>query len=297
MDRRQFLTTGLAVGGSATVAGCLDDVLGEDGDLGSRSSSFADVGNWLPEPKRIMASNAEGYSVEARSPARLLEVLGDLAVVGGFEPTVPFASPNGRKLPTSIEGSVTDGSFEVHVGEFNPEWTNEQLAATDDWQAERLRDGHGSYVHDNNRAAIVFSDGVYIRTQGADALGLAEEILDAESGDVTRYDEADDAMAEIENTLPFGHELSTETFAPRDNSFPESGAFENTIGYGVNETIHDDGTDETEVHVFLDEVDIREREIDEYIEESGEFSHYRDRPTVTIDGRVVIIEGTKRTIF
>jgi hypothetical protein len=44
--------------------------------------------------------------------------------------------------------------------------------------------------------------------------------------------------------------------------------------------------------VFLGERDVREREIETYIDESGEFNNFQQRPEFEVDGRTVEITGS-----
>jgi len=121
-----------------------------------------------------------------------------------------------------------------------------------------------------------------------------ETVIDASQGNVTRYPDADRDMSVLADALPSGHDLSANIRnEAREQSTPESGIFGGQVGTGSASTIDGRDQKDTEVLVFVEESDIVEREIETYINESGQFSNYESRPEFSIDGRTVTIEGSR----
>lgn len=286
MNRRQFLAAGSTVA-AAGLAGCTD-LLGDDdaGELG-------DVSAWLPDPRQV-DSDLDHYQFSASSPAALTDAIDDLFLESFARPEPQFGAVTSADVDTMIEVETDTGqAFDVYLGSFDDEWAETNLEGAD-YERVRSVDELTIYDRDDVEAVGISSDVAIETTDGSadpDAAQLVELVLDTESGEVTQYTEALSDMEALMDTLPSGHEVEGETFPRVEDNAPEAGLFEQQVGRGRSETLDGRETDETEVLVFLDEGDIVERDIEQYIEESGEFADFLSRPDYEIDGRTVTISG------
>lgn len=287
MNRRQFLLAGSTVA-TAGLAGCTDILGGDD------AGSLGDVSAWLPDPRQV-DSNLDHYQFSATSPAALVDAIDDRALEFEFRPNPQFGAVTSTDVDTQIEVDTGTGqSFTVYLGSFDDEWAETNLEGVG---YDRVRSIDDLTIYDRNDGdAVAVSSEIAIEAGDSstdpDAAQLAELILDTEGGEVTRYTDALSDMEVLMDTLPGGHIVEGESFDRVESNAPDSGVFERQVAEGESTTINGREVEETEVLVFLDEGDVVERDIEEYIEESGQFSDYLSRPDYEIDGRSVTITGT-----
>ena len=293
MNRRQFLLAGSSAAATAGLAGCTDFIGGDGGDI-------SDVGTWLPDPRDI-DSDLDHYSFEARSPAAQAEAVDDLVLETTFRPSLDFGSVSVTDVDNTVSASMSTGSanysFDLYFGSFDADWIETNVR-------------NGGYGRDRSEGDLtIYEDGDDVRShaiavsgdtvieashdgEDADATRLVTTLLDTEAGEVSRYTDALSDMSDLLDRLPGGHQVTGETFERTENNDPEFGEFRNQVASGRSETITGREIDRSEVLVFLDEADVVERDIDRYIEESGQFADFLGQPSYEIAGRTVTISGT-----
>ena len=298
MQRREFVLGSAGVGVTA-VAGCLDAVPGLGG---SGPGSFDDIVAWLPEPSAL-SGELNHYSVSATTPAEIADQIKEPLFENNYRPNPPYANPTARDVEYSIEAesTVADVSvnFQIYVGSFNVEWVEQRLRNDDGITSEGNHEEFQVYSTDSQAYAV--SEDAYVVTEEANFLeesepvAVAETIIDTSVGDVDTYADASDNMDVLADAIPSGHELAGETFEPVEGSEPANGQLERLVARGSSSTLDGNVTKAATVLVFEDETDVRERDLEEFAQESGEFSEYRDTPEISTDGRVATIEGQRPT--
>ena len=261
-------------------------------DFSVGGSNPGDIGMWLPDPRQV-DPDLDHYMFESFSPAVQAPAEYDRVSdpEDGLDPR--FDSISIGDTETVI--SVTKGnySFDLYFGSFDVSRIEDELENTE-YDPVRSTNELAIYTRENTEAVGVSSE-VFIETiddsDDPNAGGLVELLFDTENGEVTRYTEALSDMQVLMNTLPSGHIVEGETFARVENNAPSSGVFERQVAEGRVESFDRRVVDRTEVLVFLGEGDIVARDIEEYIEESGQFSEFLSRPNYEIDGRTVTITG------
>lgn len=313
MQRRRFLKGGgaLFVVGASGLSGCAS--LGGGSDDGSTVGTDR-LKTWLPDP-RALDSDLDHYQFNAVAPAALSKVV-DADVFGSFDQnTTPGsetdADVNVGTLPASdvdltFETSASAGAdsygFRAYFGSFDSDWLETKLQNNG---YDRVRDtGDFTLYEEGNNAAgsrvtAISGDALIAGTQqttaadsDADAVPVVETLIDTSQGNATRYT-AFDNMSELMSALPAGHRFSGGTFERGEDMNPEEGEFTNFVAEGETSRFDGSVTKITKVLVFLREVDVVEQDINTYIEESGDFDDFSERPEYEIDGRIVTIEGRR----
>jgi hypothetical protein len=321
MKRRQALKAGAGIGILA-LAGCSGI-----GGGGGGTESFGNIAEWAPAPGEF-DSDLESYGVAASSPAGIASQINDQVFQVSAAPSLRFASPKATDVDFSLAGEGSgppeDGqygiNFTVHVGDFNPDWIDQNLQNTqsddggtspsEEFQSEGQYQEFTLYANENpdgfnqSQTAYGFNDSGYIRAEVSeqgdnadpDAVAAVETLIDASEDTASRYFDSDQDMSVLNDSLPSGHGFKTNFIEePPDETDPAQGNFEDLVAEGEVQTVSGNETDITEVLVFRSESGVSERDINEYVDESGEFSGYASRPAVTIDGRTAVIEGTQPT--
>lgn len=296
MNRRQFIAGGIGAG-MLGLAGCIETI---SGGGGGGTESFGAVGEWLPAPTEF-DTGLEHYSVSAGSPSSKAAQVSESVFEGTFRPSLQFANPTAADTDLRLSGtgsaqnSAYQISFSAYIGSFNPEWVGDNVLRNN--QFEQGQDYEGFNIYNRQaQTAIAVSESAYLSAEVAgnspDAERAVTLIIDSSLGNVGRYAEEHPDMPALADGLPSAHDFSAETFEPVGNTNPASGMFENLVGRGSTTRINGAVNENAQVLQFTDEGDVRERDIEEYIVDSGQFSNYRGRPEFSINGPQVVIEGT-----
>ncbi len=311
MERRRFLkgSGALFVAGVAGLSGCAG--LG-DGSDGTSTASTDRLETWLPDPQAF-DRDLDHYQFQASAPAAKREALS----VEGFSPyaqdtsgdinvgTIPGSEVD---LTFSVSTAVDNESydFSAYFGSFDADWLGTKLANRNydsfrgggqDFSLYEIQNGDDTTSRVSAISEDVLIAGRQTNPDGqADGVEIVETLIDASEGNVTRYTDSSEAtvledMADLMSALPDGQDFSGRTQPPGEETIPEDGRFRNLVARGETSLFDGSGQEVTTVLVFADSDDIQTRNISSYIEESGEFSGFIERPNETTDGRVVTIEG------
>lgn len=314
MQRRRFLrgSSALLVAAASGLSGCASL---SDGSNETPTVATDRLETWLPDT-RALDSELDHYRFSAVAPAALSEVV-EADVFGSFDQdtapqTPPDADVNVGTLPASDVDLTFEASmsvdpdrygFKAYFGSFDSDWLETKLQ-NNDYDRIRAMEGFTLYEDgDNaggNRVTAISEDvliaGTHQTTEAdvdADAIRIVETLIETGQGDATRYTEAVEDMSDLLSTLPAGHRFSGGTF-PRDTeTVPAEGKFTNLVADGETRRLEGSETTVTKVLVFVSDADVVERDIETYIEESGDFVDFSERPEYETDGRVVTIEGRR----
>lgn len=308
MQRRQFIKGGggLLAAGTAGLAGCTD-ILG--GDDGTQTGSVSDITSWLPAPREI-STDLENYGFDASAPAALASVYDDPRWESQVAPNPQFGSPKADDVDYSISASTStveeQYDFQVYSGSFDGEWIGTTIRTNDNWRRERAFEDYTIFGRQNNddinSTVVAVSDSGMLEVTHVDQSGdpsanaarFAELLVDTNGGNLPRYTEQNEGFQAVADGLPDGHQLNGRTFEETPETNAETGQFRGQIGQGRSRTLSGDTVEITNVLVFFNENDIRERDIEIYVEESGQFSNYLGRPDININGNTVTISGETR---
>jgi hypothetical protein len=314
MERRRVLKGGamLLAAGAGGLSGCVG--------LGDSSEEASTVGTdrletWLPDP-RALDSNLDHYQFDATAPAALSEAT-NLEAFGSFDQnTTPESDASADVNVGTLQSSDVDLTFSAsanpaddadsygfraYFGSFDGGWLETKLRNNDYDQVG----GEGDFTlyedGDNaagSRVTAVSDDILLAGAQQAsddsdtDAVQVIETLIETGNGDVDGYVDQIEDMSELLSALPAGHDFSGGTNERGEETVPAEGRFENLVAEGVSRRIDGSETEVTRALVFLDEVDVVDRDIEAYIEKSDDFTDFSVRPEFDTDnGRVVTIEG------
>lgn len=312
MKRRQLLKTGAGVG-TLGLAGCL----GVFGGGAGGTESFDTMLSWVPEPSAFDSTLDSYSSLGGDTPAGLASQIDDPVFRGGAQPSLEFANPNATDVDYALETSASgSGGYSVevgvYVGEFNPDWVEQNLQNTQNdnfdtsYQSEGEYEGFTVYAGEGSgggfgsQTSYAFSSSGYVTATVSDsgdpnAVAAIETVIDASEGTVSRYQESNQTMSLLAGTLPSAHQFSRVSVneEPPEQSNPQNGQLAGRVGGARAVTLSGTDLDTTDVLVFASESDVVEQEINEYVDESGTFSGFYGRPSVSVSGRTVSIDGTQ----
>lgn len=288
--------------GMAGLAGCA----GFLGDGSGGGGDFGEVTTWLPAP-RTFNTELSHYGFTARAPSATAEVSDDLFWTANSSPNVDIAALTADDVEYVVEANAAAGGqehqFSVYSGEFDADWISTNVEAQG---FQRVRDVEDVTIYEQggtgggNSRAVGISEGTLIDArhagQDADAALFVETLLDANQEVIERYTDANPDMNEAVGAVSDAHRMQAETFPRTDETVAQAGQFRNQVASARAQLVEGDTTSVTEVLVFLDSADVIDRDIEVYIDESGQFSNFVSRPEYSTDGRVVTIEGQTPTV-
>lgn len=279
------------------LSGC-GGILGGGG--GGNTGSFDDVVSWVPDPGLFDPDLRYGFN--ARSPSRIADVSDETLWDTSLSQSTQFGTLPAEDVEYVIQAdaSMADTrTFTTYVGDFDAEWTGTKLRQQGLTRAGSYQD-YTLYASGSRAFAVDGGTVVSAQHQPADSddepepIRLVEDLIDTNEGDVDSYADANEDMGALADTVSGGHTIQAETFEriEGDAVSPVSGNFENLVGRGRSTTVDGTEAEFTRAFVFLGERDVREREIETYIDESGDFNDLQQRPEFEIDGRTVEITGS-----
>ncbi|MFB6227061.1 MAG: twin-arginine translocation signal domain-containing protein [Halobacteriales archaeon] len=312
MKRRRFLkgSSALFVAGATGLSGCAG--LGDESD-GTSTVGTDRLEGWLPAP-RALDSDLDHYQFNAVAPAALSKAV-NTDVFGRFDQdTTPqnetSADVNVGTFPASaidltFSTSASTGaetySFRGYFGSFESDWLKtkilnngyDRISAEGDFTLYNDEDNTaGSRVTAiSKKVLIAGAKQVTDPGSNADAVPLVETIIETGQGRTEGYADQLEDMSALMSGLPGGHQFSGSTFDRVTETNPENKQFENFVGEGETRRVVGSATKVTKVLVFLSAADVFERDIEQYIESSGDFADFSKKPEYKVDGRVVTVEG------
>lgn len=312
MERRRFLKASgaLFAAGAGGLSGCVG--------LGDESDETSTVGTdrletWLPDP-RALDSDLNHYQFNAVAPATLSEAVNtnrpglfDQDTTPGGETDAEInvgtfpASAIDLTFSASANTSNESYNFSGYFGSFDPDWLETKIQNNG---YDRLRGVEGFTMYDDedntagSRVTAISEDVLVAGAQQVDdpdsdanAVPTVETLIETGEGNTEGYADQLEDMSDLMSGLPAGHQFSGATFERGTETNPENKEFQNFVAEGETRRIDGSATKITKVLVFLSAADVFERDIEQYIEDSGDFVDFSERPEHEIDGRIVTIEG------
>lgn len=295
-DRRTFLTT-TATTVAALSAGCLGGSADADAD-GPASEPTVE---WAASPSDD--DPLHGYSLSARSPARVADVAGEVDATDG--PDDPYPVPWGDVAPedlarfVSVEPSGVDAhnTYQVFRGTFDDSAARDALDASSDDSPER-HEGHDLYANvvlegrDGPPATYIVGDGVVVEiddTYGEPGiLDEAKRIVDVAVGERQLVTEVnapiDTVVSRLEAGLTYGFERQDSARSDGD------GGYEGVTAFGSYVALEDGALRRHAVFAFADEAAADADLFQEYATDAYDAVDI-EASTVEVDGAVVTGSG------
>ena len=141
-------------------------------------------------------------------------------------------------------------------------------------------------------------DGTVAIVSGQNSVGSVETILDTDSGDTERYDEASDDMATLIGELGGGSFVRGETMAPPDRFDAEQGEFPGMVARGSRARINGATTAQEWVIVYESSDDVDTDDLETWVDAnraSGDQFESAENISYSSEGRVGIVTATGDT--
>lgn len=287
---------GAAVGTASTIglSGCLGSLTG-GGDA-------SQVDQWLVDPRHL-PGGPDQYTIVSFSPSTFDEYADEFSrddwnEIRGMTDDYGFTRLYVDELDRITVGSDSyrSNGFDVIVGDIDAEEID------DDFRREGLRsrgdyEGFELYEHDDAGWAGGVVDGTMILagdTIDGDPVQVVEDIIDTSNGERRAYDEVDPEFETLIEEVSIGDFFVGIVDEPADETEPEWGIFRNHVGTGLTISLGEGDSTLEFTLTFLDERDVRERDLDDWTRESDMFRLWRDLEIET-DEEIARIEGTVPT--
>lgn len=190
-------------------------------------------------------------------------------------------------------GLYVSGS-RVVTGEYE---SDDIVTAVREADYSRAEDYEGYEIYERDGGAVGVSDADIIRSRPAGSqsgTAMVKFVIDAKTGDVSRYHKVNSDFEELSGTLGAGHMTILGTTEPTEETDAEAGQFRNNVGYGSKYDVNGEETDLQVVFVFLDERDVVVRDIETWTDNSSAFERAYDI-SVDENGRTATVSATMDT--
>lgn len=295
VSRRSVLKGGAALGVTSVtgLSGCLG--------LGGGGGGFQD---WLVDPF-LLAGEPERYFVYSIAMSSLDENADQFAredydnlrsfAIDRFGFTRLYADEVERV--TLGRNGYQSGGFDVVQGGIDRETLGEDFRR-EEYRALEGYEGFDLYEYDEdvqNGAAVGDDTMAIAGSRGeADAVRVVESLVDTQRGEARSYADVDEDFESLMGATSPGDYLLAGTQEPTDETNAERGQFRNQVGFGQSATVNGEESELELVLTFLDERDVRERDIEDWTRASDAFRLWRDLE-FELDGPVATVTATVPT--
>lgn len=289
VTRRTVLKTGsiMVVG----TAGCLGGHLATEDNSTSNNGGFQ---RWLVDPKTL---EQDHYMMRTMKPTQIADYSETFHREDwdSFRDTLVDLFDFARFYPEDLQRiTMYHGYSAVFIiqGDFDQERLVENLRRND-YASSQEYGGFDLYVGTGERKSVGIDTDTIVAsvTDRRSPVRIVEYVIDASNGDERRYAEVNTDLAALLAASPLGHVTNTLTFDPIERSSIDQGQFRNQVGVAKSYSFREDDSDGEMTLVFLDERDIRTRDIEEWTHRSDEFRNWRDID-ISAEGRVATVSGS-----
>lgn len=289
VSRRTVLeTSSIMVLGTA---GCLG------GHLATENSTPSDDGGfqrWLVDPKTL---EQDHYWMRTMTPTQIEDYSETFRREDwdSFRDTLVDLFDFARFYPEDLQRVTVyhgyPGIFIVQ-GDFDQERLVENLQRND-YASNQAYEGFDLFVGTGDQKSVGIDSETIVAsvTDRLSPVRIVEYVIDASNGDARRYAEVNTDLEALLDANPLGHVTNTLTFDPVEQNSIDQGRFRNQVGLAKSYSFREDDSDGVITLVFLDERDIRPRDIEDWTRRSDEFRRWRDID-IAADGRVATVSGS-----
>lgn len=291
MDRRSFLrgVAGAAAVSTASLAGCL----GDDGD--SETGAI----DWVPAPEFVADT---GYQVFSTAPASVGEVADrlDPSTVDAYSSQWldwQVASPEMSDVEryttgeADAPGETSNSAFIVVEHGLDREMLADSLRE-DGFETTGEYGGYEVYERGDGQSARGLADGSLLA--GVDpegGAGLVERLVDASEGEIQRYHEASDAVADVVDAIDLADNFRFRSYQAQTDTIARQGVFRGSIGRGYSLRLDGETAEAIRVEVFEEGSDVSEEAVQTFTGENPLFTG-GEGIDWELDGRLLAIEWT-----
>lgn len=275
--------------GIVGVSGCLE---------GHLAGANARLSEWLVDPRALSRDHYMTLSIRPDDIAAHSDEFSRAQweeFKRGISDPMGYSWFDPEDLQRVVLGEAGRIGFLVMEGGFDRE------RVTDDLRREGFQAGgdHADFqlfVNDDDQAAAGLNDGtiVFGYTSRMAADRVVELIIDASRGEERRYPEVNDDFSVLLEELPDAHVRVSRTREPVEETDIDRGRFRNQVARATAFTIEGEDTRATRGLVFLDERDVVQRDLEEWMQRADSYRSWRDIELST-DGRLATITGTLPT--
>lgn len=284
MERRTFLA-GVASAATVSTAG-LAGCLGGGSDDGSPA-------NWIPAPELF---GTDGYRVLSTAPASLGEISDSLnpSVVDAYRSRIldwQVADPGFDDVARYTSGEEDDSGYIAVEHDLETGMLASNLR-DDGFSEAGEHSGFDLYETGGGASARALDDGRLVA--GVDADGgsdIAEGVIDAKDGDGTRYHDADDAVADVVETIDTTDNFWLEGYQRITNTIAPQGVFKDSVARGYSVLLDAETVTATRVEAFVEDADVESSAIETYTDQNPLFDSAEGLEW-RVDGRLLVIEWT-----
>lgn len=271
MDRRSFLrgVAGAAAVSTASLAGCLGD-----GDSGTVAI------DWVPAPEFVADTSYQVFSTAPESVGEVAESL-DQSTLDAYrsqwldwEVASPGMSDVERYTTgeADVPGDTGDSAFIAVEHGLDREPLAENLRE-DGFEAAGEYEGYELYDGENGQSARGLADGTLLAGVDPDGgVGLVEALIDASQGEIQRYHEASDAVADVVDAIDLGDNFRFRSYQKQTNTIARRGVFSGSVGRGYSLRIDGGTAEATRVEVFAEGSDVPEEAVQTFTGENPLFT-------------------------
>lgn len=300
MKRRGFLSAASAATlSTVALAGCTDD-------NGGATDSEDPALKWFPVPEALH-EDLPDYKISATAPA----IVGEYSDNFNAETWQSYrtkwldwaaADPKPDDVDRLIigEGKVNRGTKDVTdliitIAEHSVE--RETITGNlevDGFESTDAYEGFDLYKNEDGSDMRALDDGVLLSARlESGARTILEGLIDSSTGTVDRYYKANESVESVIDTIDTDHYYQFDQYPEITQTNGSSGLFSGSIARGFSNVLDDPEVDMRYVEVFKEGTDVKQAEIDSFIQSaaifntSGEVDHH-------IEGNRLIFEWSTR---
>lgn len=283
MHRRDVLETGcgLAVLSAVGMAGCLHGSSDDD------EESHLD---WLVAPEEI---GVDDYRVLSTAPSAVAEYSAELTTeIWDSYRNIWLDWEVADPEPTNVErltvGQNDDTNYTVALHDIDTDTLADNLEM-DGFEDADEYEGFSVYTRDDTDARAL-EEGVLVSAEDdEDARLVVESLIDSSLGNTARYHEENDDLEIVLDTLETDGNFRSNTYQQITDTISQQGVFAGSVARGQSTTLEADHLAVTRLEVLVDDTDIREEDIDSYVDTDPLFYHAEDVDH-RVEGNQLIIE-------
>jgi hypothetical protein len=269
MNRRSFLrgVAGVTAVSTASLAGCLG---GDD--------SSPEAIDWIPAPEFVAG---ESYRVFSTAPATVGGITDRLepATVDAYRSQWldwEVASPDLSDVQRYTSGEADAPGETVDAGYIAVEHELDRGMLADSLRSdgfEATGEYEGFDIYEGEGGARGLGEGTLLAGADPDGgTGLVESLIDASLGEIQRYHEANDAVADVVDALDLADNFRFRGYQKLTETIARQGVFEGSIGRGYSLTLGEETVEATRVEAFASDSDVSEEAIQQFTDENPLFT-------------------------
>jgi len=306
-SRRSVLQWGSIIAGSS-LAGCIGEVPLADDDSSTEDDGFGGAvplagdgsspsayRSWVIDPALF---NQEQHTVAVTTPPTVADYADNIRQAD-WENYLNFAVNRfefTRFRPDSLDRViVVFPHYSVALGDFDVEQIGSDLRQND-YSLMQEDERYDIYMRNDERRAVGLSGDqlIFVHPLASNPGQIVRFIIDANAGEEQRYHDVNPGFETLTEAMPGGDIVFGSASIPGEESDMESERLRNTVAGGFSYSLTGEETDTVLTLVFVDEDDVIERDIEEWMQSTDAFNTWQDIE-ISTNGRIATITGVAQT--